>query len=770
MVSLRVGVFVWAVCTITLLLILIGGLYMAPAIMQRGIPTTSSDATDQWNSVIDAGSSTRRRSEPGSASVRTKITSGTPLEATLPDGTTVLLTSTTDGYLNTRQQSHATDSTLMYGSDGTTNRPIKTDLNGAQAISVLSTTSNELIANASTFTGPWTICYDYSSISILVKTISGDSSGGTLYADFSIDGVTAHHTIQLSDGTGHNYGVHTLIPVAQYFRVRLDNNDADEEFSIDVQLIFNKHARLPTSALDEPLNSKSSVFNTRAVIAGVDESGKLRTGTVDIEGNLHTSIVSPTTAFGELRVEQAVPVIQVHFIYGINLREIASSVSDGGSFTSSDAFGILSTSTDPAGRAEFRSQRFVRYRPGQGIQSRFTTVHPSCAPNMTSLVGIGDDANGFFLGCLTGTFGICHRTGGIHEQYKMALSGTVVDKGSIDIILADDDAVSIDLTDGDSASLVASKVADGTYPGWTVYATDADVFFERTVTGDQSGTFDATFITSTGITDTWTEEAQGVDPTDTIIPQSTWNVDVLNGTGPSGMTLDETKGNVYQIQYKWLGFGSITFSAETRFGKFQIIHRITYSNMYTKTSIQQPTQTLYALVENNGATDNNQVKIPSMAAFVEGLIAITSLPHSATNTYSTPNEVGSPNEVISFQSNRLYGGVTSKIVSSITQIRASYVANTNQECTLYTRRNPTVTGNSIFTADTTTPVSVSKQTTAEHSGGTLLHTMFVPGGHGDSATFTFGELHMVPGDIISLSVECTASAAVTVSVMWNDDL
>ena len=48
--------------------------------------------------------------------------------------------------------------------------------------------------------------------------------------------------------------------------------------------------------------------------------------------------------------------------------------------------------------------------------------------------------------------------------------------------------------------------------------------------------------------------------TDIIIPQSSWNVDPLNGTGPSGETLNLAKGNIFQIVFTWYGYGVIEFN------------------------------------------------------------------------------------------------------------------------------------------------------------------------------------------------------------------
>ena len=48
----------------------------------------------------------------------------------------------------------------------------------------------------------------------------------------------------------------------------------------------------------------------------------------------------------------------------------------------------------------------------------------------------------------------------------------------------------------------------------------------------------------------------GEDQTNTFITSGSFNIDKLDGSGPSGMVLDPQKGNAYQIGYQYLGFGN----------------------------------------------------------------------------------------------------------------------------------------------------------------------------------------------------------------------
>jgi len=89
---------------------------------------------------------------------------------------------------------------------------------------------------------------------------------------------------------------------------------------------------------------------------------------------------------------------------------------------------------------------------------------------------------------------------------------------------------------------------------------------------------------------------------DTVINQSSWNVDHLDGTGPSGETLSLSKGNIYQNVFTWYGYGVIEFrvvlpNPTTLAQQVITVHRYTPAG---QTSIIDPNQPLRAEIDNNG--------------------------------------------------------------------------------------------------------------------------------------------------------------------------
>jgi hypothetical protein len=78
-------------------------------------------------------------------------------------------------------------------------------------------------------------------------------------------------------------------------------------------------------------------------------------------------------------------------------------------------------------------------------------------------------------------------------------------------------------------------------------------------------------------------------PATTTIPQSAWNVDRLDGTGPSGISLDFTKTILFTIDYEWLGVGRIRFGFNIG-GKTYYCHYESHLNELTVPYMTSPNQ------------------------------------------------------------------------------------------------------------------------------------------------------------------------------------
>lgn len=89
-------------------------------------------------------------------------------------------------------------------------------------------------------------------------------------------------------------------------------------------------------------------------------------------------------------------------------------------------------------------------------------------------------------------------------------------------------------------------------------------------------------------------------PVDTVIPQASWNLDKLNGTGPSGVTFDPTKIQILSVSYEWLGAGSIFLGFFFQ-GLLVQAHRIDNSNTISLAYMGVPDLPLRYSINNDGS-------------------------------------------------------------------------------------------------------------------------------------------------------------------------
>ncbi len=89
-------------------------------------------------------------------------------------------------------------------------------------------------------------------------------------------------------------------------------------------------------------------------------------------------------------------------------------------------------------------------------------------------------------------------------------------------------------------------------------------------------------------------------PVDTVINQSSWNVDQLDGTGPSGLTLDTTKANIFFLDYEWLGVGRVRFGFYLG-GHPIVVHAIGHANTVDEVYMSTPNLPVRYEIENDGS-------------------------------------------------------------------------------------------------------------------------------------------------------------------------
>jgi hypothetical protein len=89
--------------------------------------------------------------------------------------------------------------------------------------------------------------------------------------------------------------------------------------------------------------------------------------------------------------------------------------------------------------------------------------------------------------------------------------------------------------------------------------------------------------------------------TESVVDQSSWNADTLDGNGPSGITLDMTKAQILFMDIEWLGEGTVRVGFIID-GNFIVCHRFNHANFITSTYITTASLPLRYEITNTGVT------------------------------------------------------------------------------------------------------------------------------------------------------------------------
>ncbi|GAA0126423.1 hypothetical protein UT300019_23260 [Clostridium sp. CTA-19] len=252
------------------------------------------------------------------------------------------------------------------------------------------------------------------------------------------------------------------------------------------------------------------------------------------------------------------------------------------------------------------------------------------------------------------------------------------------------------------------------------------------------------------------------------ISQTNWNVDKMNGTGPSGMTLDPTKGNVYTIQFQWLGFGVINYYiTSTTTGQPILVHRIQYPNTAIVPSVYNPSFPLTAKVVNSGNTSNVVLKTPSAMAFCEGdgysqaIITRNSAANSVS--LSTPTN-----------QNGLTILNTSTFASKVnrTRIRLDFVSTSVQgeRAVLFKLVRNATFGTTLSYTPINANTSVIQYSTTQTSatGGIQIFSFESPINSGSQLFLNSLNITLAPGETLTLQVTSGNSTQLDCSFSWEE--
>ena len=127
--------------------------------------------------------------------------------------------------------------------------------------------------------------------------------------------------------------------------------------------------------------------------------------------------------------------------------------------------------------------------------------------------------------------------------------------------------------------------------------------------------------------------------TETVVNQSSWNIDKLDGTGPSGKTLDITKAQILWMDVEWLGLGTVRLGFVID-GVFVHCHSFHHANFITATYITTASLPLRYEIENLGTTTGaSTLKQVCSTVISEGGYELRGKQNAIGSPISTPRDL-----------------------------------------------------------------------------------------------------------------------------------
>ncbi len=240
------------------------------------------------------------------------------------------------------------------------------------------------------------------------------------------------------------------------------------------------------------------------------------------------------------------------------------------------------------------------------------------------------------------------------------------------------------------------------------------------------GVFDANDGAAVGFNGTTFSILFRQNAVDTIIPQSAFNMDKLNGTGASGFTINTADINVFRIDYGWTGGMQITFQILNTNGTWITFHQINNTNVNPNPSFGNPILPMTAQVKSTGSTTNVTV---ATAGWNAGIVAEPSVAQSRFFTAGqfTPINLINATETFIFaiQNQLTYQGKPNKVIVRISFVSMGSAVTGDTVTSFRLLRNAVITGTTFTNVDSVNSVVLSSSTGTYTVGtGTELYNFF----------------------------------------------
>ena len=492
------------------------------------------------------------------------------------------------------------------------------------------------------------------------------------------------------------------------------------------------------------------------------------------QGVMSVALSGPLSGFGELETVSPTPTSQVAFVSGLNpLLTTTDTFGVGTSVTAVNGEAVLASGTTATGYARLTSKKVAKYRAGQATMAKWTARFSAGSAGNQQMAGLYNIEAGYRFGYQGTTFGILYTETATVEVQTLTITVKAGSATNVTVTLDGGPAVTVPVTNGANTSVTAAEIAAADYSGvaggWDAAAVGNVVYFTRRVAGPAgASTFNAGTSGAVGAFATLT---LGVNPTEQFIAQSTWNVDRMDGGqfSPSNVVLDPTKGNVYGVQFQYLGYGDAFFYiVNGQTGRPVLVHTIRNANTRTSTNLRNPNLYLTWESRNIGTGTSVTMYGASGGAFVEGAIEFLGAQFGATVTKSIGAAVETP--VLSIRASTVY---LNRLSTAQLQIdRFSVACDGTKTVDFKVYKNGTLTAPQFARVNASTSATDydSAATAFTLGSGTQVYAFSVGKTGNATESVTDLALFMQAGDVLTITAYSVNASDVSASTIWVEDI
>jgi hypothetical protein len=271
---------------------------------------------------------------------------------------------------------------------------------------------------------------------------------------------------------------------------------------------------------------------------------------------------------------------------------------------------------------------------------------------------------------------------------------------------------------------------------------------------------------------------------ETRIAQSNWNIDKLDGTGVSGITLDVTNAQILWMDIEWLGLGNVRLGFIIN-GNFIHAHTFQHANIIQSTYITTASLPLRYEISNTGITTSaSTLKQVCSTVISEGGYELRGLQQAVSTPITAPVDLPTPAgtyyPVISIRLKAPINGQPDRLDAIVILTALSIMGTGNgPQYNWQVRASATTSGGTWTSAGTDSAIEY-KIDGGSVSGGRVLASGFLTSANQSSqsvdilkeALFKFqlerNGLTKTPYELTLVAASDTAGADIFASMDWEE--